>query len=72
MADRCSIIDYLGAESMQRWFSAIAGPLWPGIKVKFIETSMSIQGIHKSTVMPILNATAEIAKILSELWQIKK
>ena len=41
----------------------------PCIKVKVIERSMSIYGIHKSTVMPSFNV---IAYILSDILQVTK
>ena len=40
------------------WIFAFADPQWPCIKVKVIKTSMSIYAIHKSTVMPSLDAIA--------------
>ena len=43
-AYRCSklVIPCLIAEGIQRWFFAISGPLWPRIKVKVIQTSISV------------------------------
>ena len=40
-------------------FSSVK-PLWPWIKVKVIEMSMSIHVMHKSTFMPSWNVIAEI------------
>ena len=61
MANRCSkfnlmLVAGLVAKGMKRWLFAFADPLWPCIKaVNVIGTSMSIYGIHISTVMPSLN-----------------
>ena len=45
---------FLVVEIIQPWMFAFAGPLWPCIKVKVIEPSMSRYAMHKSTVMPRL------------------
>ena len=45
-------------EIIQSWFFFSAKPLWRCINVKVIETTMSIYPMHKSTVMPSLNAIA--------------
>ena len=60
----CSVVDII-----QHWMFAFADPPWPCIKVMVIKTSMSIYAMHRSTIMPSLHV---IAKILSEILQVKK
>ena len=49
----------LVVEIIQSWILSSAEPLWTCIKVKVIEMTMSIiYPMHKSTVMPSLNAIA--------------
>ena len=49
-------------------FFAFADPLWPCIKVRVIKTNMSIYAMHKSTVMPSLNA---IVREIAIIFQVK-
>ena len=47
---------FIVVEIIQRAFFPCGKPLWPCIQVKVIEMSMSIYAMHKSTVLPSLNA----------------
>ena len=59
VAYRCSkLIACLVVENIQSWFVSSAKPLWPRTKVKVTDTSMSMYAMHKSTVMPNVNAIA--------------
>ena len=48
----------LFVEIIQSWFFSSAEPLWPCIKVKVIETTMSKYPMNKSIFMPSLNVIA--------------
>ena len=48
------LIACLVVEIIQHWIVVFADPLWPYIKV--IETSVSRYALHKSTIMPSLDA----------------
>ena len=43
-------------EIIQLWIFVCADPLWPYTKDKIIQTSMNRDAMHKSTVMPSLDA----------------
>ena len=69
IAYRCNKFNgCLVVEIIQRWNLSSAKPLWPCIKVKVINKSMSMYSMHKSTGVPRFNA---IAEIMSEILLLK-
>ena len=63
-----TLITCLDVEIIQRWIVSSADRRLPCTKVKIIETSMSIYAMYKSTIMPRLNAIAEILSDIFLVW----